>query len=521
MPELRVVEETWLGAPCLSYPDRPATVAHVLDTAVRRGAERVAFVLPDATEVTTGDFAALVAGAVATLRARGLASGDRVALAARNGLELAVAQFACAAGGFVLVGLNTRAAPAQWAYAVGHSRARLALATAAWRDPLREVLDGAAEVEDATELLCATRAPWALPAGLDEGATYAVVYTSGSTGRPKGSQVVHRASVHSALSYQAVLGLQPEERTAVLFPLYYISGMHAHVLPALLAGAASVLIDEATPAEYVDLLAEHRIGWAYAVPSVWQRALRSPRLCADELPGLARLGAGGAPFPAELLAALRARLPRTRLYDVYGLSETHSPATILTDAEFADHAGSVGRPLPCMQARTVSPDGTPTAPGEPGELWLRGALVTTGYLDDPAATAAAIRDGWLATGDVARIDAEGYVWLLDRVKDMVNRGGTKVFSAEVERVLRTHPGVADAAVVAVPDPVAGEAVYAFVVPRAEPAPATSALRALVTREIGDFAAPRFLTVLPELPRNPVGKVDKPALRERARAAVRR
>lgn len=534
-PAWDVVTETWLGAPCLSYRPRPASVAHLLDDAVRRDPAAPAFVVPPApgeigetATLTTGQFADLVAGAVESLRAQRLQPGDRLGVVAGNGLELAVAQFACAAGGFVLVGVNTRAAPAQWAWVLRHSRAALVAVTPAMRPRLEAALAAATDclpaptapvLHDAATLLTDRRGAWQPPADIDEAATYAVVYTSGSTGRPKGSQVVHRASVHSAMSYQGVLGLEPGERTAVVFPLYYISAMHAHVLPALLSGAVSVLVTDPSPAAYLRLLARERISWAYAVPAVWQQALRLPGFDAASLPRLRRLAAGGAPFPATLVAALRERLPAVRFLDVYGLTETHSPACVLTDTEFATHPGTVGRPLPCLEARTVHPDGRPTAAGEAGELWLRGALVTTGYLDDADATAAAIHDGWLATGDVARADADGYVTLLDRVKDMVNRGGTKVFSAEVERVLRGHPQISDAAVVAAPDPVAGEAVYAFLVTDASPPPGVRELRHLVTHALGDFAAPRFVEFLPELPRNPVGKVDKPALRERAREAA--
>lgn len=530
-PAWDVVTETWLGAPCLSYRPRPASVAHILDDAVRRDPDAPAFVVPpltgaggDPETLTAGQFAGLVAGAVESLRALGLQPGDRLGVVAGNGLELAVAQFACATAGFVLVGVNTRAAPTQWAWVLGQSRAALVAVTPAMRPRLEAALAAATPsaggvLHDAATLLTGRRGAWQPPADIDEAATYAVVYTSGSTGRPKGSQVVHRASVHSAMSYQGVLGLEPGERTAVAFPLYYISAMHAHVLPALLSGAVSVLVPDPSPAAYLRLLAAQQISWAYAVPAVWQQALRLPGFDAASLPQLRRLAAGGAPFPPALVAALRERLPGTRFFDVYGLTETHSPACVLTDTEFATHPGTVGRPLPCLQARTVHPDGRPTAVGEAGELWLRGALVTTGYLDDAGATAATVRDGWLATGDVARLDSDGYLTLLDRVKDMVNRGGTKVFSAEVERVLRGHPQISDAAVVAAPDPVAGEAVYAFLVADSSSPPGVRELRQLVTHALGDFAAPRFVEFLTELPRNPVGKVDKPALRERARQAT--
>jgi acyl carrier protein len=509
---LTVVTQTWNGGPALSYAGRPLTVVDVLDQAVRRDPHRVLFLLPDGTSLQRRDFADLVEGAAARLRARGLGPGDVVAVAARNGLELAVAQFACARAHLLLCGLNVHQAPALWEWLVQSSGARLVLAS----PEFAAALSGA---EDAASVLLGPGQPWAYDPGRDrpdEAATYCLVHTSGTTGRPKASRVVHRCSVHSAMSYAHLLDLGPDDVSAVLFPLYYISAMHAHVLPALLTGGACLLLPAATPAAYVSALAEHRVTWAYAVPSFWQLVLRRGGLSAERLPHLRRVGMGGSPWPPGMERDLRERLPRTRLYDVYGLSETHSPATMLLDEDFARHAGTIGRVLPCMEARV---DATT---GEAGELLLRGSLVTTGYEGAPDATAAAISpDGWFRTGDVARIDGDGFVTVLDRVKDMVNRGGHKVFSAELERVLLEHDGVADAAVVGVPDSVGEELVAAFVVPEPGAEVDPAALRRHVGAALADYAVPRFVHLVDDLPRGATGKTDKQVLRERAvRGAVR-
>ena len=497
-----VVVETWLGAPARSYARRPATVLDVLDRAVLRWPDAPAFLEPDGTAVSYRAFAARVERAAASLTARGLQPGEVVAVAAGNTLDLATLLYACARAGLVMVGLNTRLAPAQWAYMVDAMKSRLLLAEERYplvgAEPLGDVLREAEPREWAYT-------PADRPA---EDTAYAVVFTSGTTGRPKASQVVHRCSVHSAMSYQRVLALEPGEVTAVLFPMYYISAQHAHVLPAMLAGATCLLLDGPSPREYVDQLARHRVSWAYAVPSWWRLCLRVDEL--RDLPHLRRVAAGGAPFGGDLEVALRERLPAARLHDVYGLSETHSPATLLLDDEFAARPGSVGRPLDCMEAEVRDEDGRPVPAGTPGVLWLRGSLVTTGYAHDDDATRAAVVDGWFDTGDVARIDPDGYVWVLDRTKDMINRGGTKIFSAELEELLREHPAVDDAAVVGVPDGTAGEAVAAFLVVRA---PVTAAqVRAWVREGMADYAAPKLVEVLPELPRNAVGKTDKAALR---------
>ena len=510
-----VVPQTWLGAPALSYPRRPRTVVDVLRRAVARWPDQPAFVDPDDGTTTYRGFAARVAAAAAELRAAGLRPGDRVAVAARNCTAMAVLIFACAETRCVLVGLNTRLAPSEWVYMLLRSRVALAVTQASLAPALAAAAAEAAIPPDrvrSLEELTSGTSPADLTCPAAEADTYAVVWTSGSTGRSKASQVVHRCSVHSGMSYQRVLELGPGERTSVLFPLYYISAMHAHVLPAMLGGATCVLTADPDPGRWFEWLAEQEISWAYAVPAFWALATRDRGRAPVPLPRLRVVGAGGSPFPESLVAALRERVPSARLIDIYGLSETHSPATMLLDDDFAARPGSVGRPLPCMEVEIRRSPGGVAEAGEPGEIWLRGSLVTSGYLDDPVATAAAIQDGWFRTGDVGRVDAEGYLYVLDRVKDMINRGGTKVYSAEVERVLRTMPGVADAAVVAAPDVVAGEAVAAFVVRSSDTEFSALDVKKWVRAKLADYAAPTVVRFLTELPRNAVGKTDKPALR---------
>ncbi len=515
-----VTAEQWLGAPALSYPDRPRTVVDLLDRAVRRFGPRTYLSAPEG-DVTFTELAELVEGAVDRLAEEGVGAGDRLAVVGHNSLDLAVALFACARAGAVLVGLSTRMAPDQWTYLLAHSGAGLALAQPQYLDGLRGAAAGAGlaphRVRALGDHLTGRRRPWAYTAEQRPGEadTYTVVYTSGTTGRPKASRVVHRASVHSGLSYAQALGLTGDDVTPVVFSLTYISAMHAHLLPMLAVGGRCVLVADAGPTELVDTIARERATWVYLVPALWQRLLRVGRLSSPDLDHLRLGGFGGSPMPLAAIAELRRRLPHMALRDIYGLSETHSPATMLLDEEFEARPGSVGRPLPCMEAQVVDDAGAVLGPGQPGELWLRGSLVTTGYEGDPDATAAAITEGWFHTGDLARIDADGYVYILDRVKDMINRGGHKVFSAEVERVLVDHVAVDAAAVVGVADPVAGEAVVAFVTAHDGARPDPAELRRWVRARLADYAAPRWVHLVDELPRNPTGKVLKGELRRRA------
>jgi acyl-CoA synthetase (AMP-forming)/AMP-acid ligase II len=211
--------------------------------------------------------------------------------------------------------------------------------------------------------------------------------------------------------------------------------------------------------------------------------------------------------------ALRARMPQLRLYDAYGLTETHSPATILLDAEFRRKRGSVGRPVETADVRVVDDEGVDVVTGAAGELLIQGPMVTSGYFGDPGATAAAIRDGWLHTGDYARLDDEGYVYILDRKKDMITRGGFKIYSVEMEYLLVSHPAVREAAVFGVPDPLAFEAVAAYLVPADGARIDVSDIQQWVAARMADYAVPRFVRVVDALPRNRTGKIEKDTLRQ--------
>jgi long-chain acyl-CoA synthetase len=223
---------------------------------------------------------------------------------------------------------------------------------------------------------------------------------------------------------------------------------------------------------------------------------------------------GGAPIAPQTVQALREWLPGARLHNAYGMTETCSPTTILPDADALARISSVGLPIPTAEVRTVDPaTGRECEPDEVGELWVRGPMVVPGYWANPEATAQAIvEDGWLRTGDLARVDAEGYVTVVDRIKDMINRGGEKIYCVEVEEVLCAHPAVLEAAVVGVPDPVYGEAVRACVVPRPGATVDPEEVRAWVAGRLARFKVPREVLVMEALPRNPNGKVIKAALR---------
>ena len=512
-----VLEDSPHG-PVRCYRDRPGTIVEALDRAVRLFPDVVALETPEG-DVTYAELAELVEGAAERLAEEGLVPGDRLAVCLRNGLDIVIAIWAAARAGLVFVGLSTRLAPTQWAYMLSHSGAALALGHPEFIDGLHragaEAGMAGERVREVGDHLTGRRRPWrgaTLPFP-DEDSTYAVIYTSGTTGRPKASRIVHRGTMHSAVAYVRTLALTAGDRTAIVFPLYYVTGHVAQVTPMMLVGGTSVTVADIVPREFVQLIGQRRITYLMVVPSIWPLLLRVPGFGWPELAHVEIGAFGGSPVPISTIAALRERMPQLRRYDAYGLTETHSPATILLDSEFRRKPGSVGRPLPCADVRVVDDDGRDVPEGEAGELLIRGPMVTTGYFGDVPATEAALSDGWLRTGDYARVDEEGYVFILDRKKDMIMRGGNKVYSVELEYLLVSHPDIAEAAVFGVPDRLAYESVATYVVPAPGRTVDPASVQQWVAGHMADYAVPRHVRVVDVIPRNRTGKIDKFALRE--------
>src|SRR5438034_735825 len=265
-------------------------------------------------------------------------------------------------------------------------------------------------------------------------------------------------------------------------------------------------------AEAIRLLDAERITYMIAAPTVFTMMLQQPG-ARDAGRSLRRVGYGGAPTPPDGIVALREWLPQATLQNAYGMTETSSPTTLMPFGQELARISSVGWPVPIAELRTVDVGtGRECAADEVGELCIRGPHVVPGYWANPEATAATMGDGWMRSGDLARIDADGYVTIMDRLKDMINRGGEKIYCVEVEDVLCAHPAVLEAAVVGVADPVYGEAVKACVVPRAGVSVDPDDVRRFVAARLAKFKVPREIAVLDALPRNPNGKVIKSALR---------
>jgi acyl-CoA synthetase (AMP-forming)/AMP-acid ligase II len=500
--------------------DAAPTIVENLARGRRRFADRPLLEAPYGTVTTYGVFAELVEGAAERLASEGLRPGDRLALAARNGLDAAVAIWACARGGFVYVGLPTNLRATQWSYLLRHAGVSLALAESEFAEQLGAAgVDAglpADRVRGLGDHVTGRRRPWRDETPMpDPEATYAVVYTSGTTGRPKAAQICHRMSMHAARFYTDALRLAPEDKTAIHLPFHYVSGHITQLNPVMAAGGSAVAMPEFSAAKLVELIRDDAVTFLDVVPTIFSLLLHQRDFALPACAGLRVAAFGGAPMPTATLAELRARLPDLALHNVYGMSETAGVICALPAAESASMPESVGRTIPGVQVRLVDDDGREVPTGSPGELWVRGPIVTPGYLGDQEATTAAITGGWLHTGDYARVDDTGYVFVLDRKKDMIIRAGNKIYPVELEALLSGHPDIAEATVAGIPDGIAGEAVAVWVVPAPGGAVTPAEVKRWVRARMSDQAVPRYVAIVEAIPRNQTGKVDKKQLRELA------
>lgn len=484
------------------FAERPRSFYQLFSEAARRNPDGEALVCGE-ERLTWKGIEQRVAQVSAGLARRGVAPGDRIALMLGNRSEFVVSVYAAARLGAIVVPLSIRSQKPELASVLEHSGASLVIHESELADRLPEGPERIA-IYDFHKLLENLRTD---PVAPDEEDTAAILYTSGTTGRPKGAMLSHLGIVHSAMHYELGMRLSEHERSIAAVPLSHVTGLIALIAAMARCAGTLILLPAFKAADFLPLAARERMTHTVLVPAMYNLCLLEPDFERHDLSRWRIGGYGGAPMPLATIARLAEKLPGLQLMNLYGATETTSPATMMPAHETARHSDSVGRVVPCGEIRVVD-----------DELWIKGPMVVRGYWNDAAASAREFTDGFWHSGDIGAVDAQGFVYVFDRKKDMINRGGYKVYSAEVESALAEHPAVLEAAVVAVPCPVLGERVHAFVVLRSNTTP--ESLRAFCLERLADYKAPESFTFRAEpLPRNANGKVLKRALREELLSAA--
>ena len=449
-----------------------------------------------------------VAGGLAGM---GVGCGDRVALLTGNRAEFILVFLAVMRLGAIAVPIGHRLQAPEVAYILEHCGAVALLhdAELAERVPSADTLPGLRHRFTEPP----RGGPTATASGVHEEETAIILYTSGTTGRPKGAMLTHLNVVHSALHFEHAMGLNSGERSVLAVPISHVTGLVGIQVAMWQVAGAMIMMREFKAADFLRLAAAERATHTILVPAMYNLCLLQPDFGVQDLSAWRVGGYGGAPMPEATIAALADRLPGLGLVNAYGATETTSPVTLLPAALAAERPDSVGLALPCAEVIVMDPEGREVPAGESGELWIRGPMVVPGYWNNPEATAASFTSGFWHSGDVGSVDTAGFVRVFDRIKDMINRGGYKIFSVEVENVLAAHPGVLESAIIGRPCPVLGERVHAFVT-RRDPGLQAPALAAFCAERLADYKVPETFTLLDApLPRNANGKLLKRALRD--------
>ena len=465
---------------------------------------------------------AMLVGRVSALaqdwQQRGLRPGDRIAVLARNGPEFLIAYYAAAWGGFVIVPLNSRSHLDEMEFWLVDSGARLLVhdtfhGEAA--DGLCARIDGLDGFDvDALESGHSGTGDFTPRAADDVAAIY---YTGGTTGRSKGVALTHGNIHANALQSFALFGYRADTVFLHAAPMFHLADGASNFMLAL-AGACHGFLSDFDLDGLVNTIARDRITALVLIPTMVQRLVDHPQLDPRRLSTLDTIQYGGAPMPAGTLARARELFPGCGFVQCYGMTELSPVATILSRDDHRDarerpeRLRSVGRPVPGVEVRIVRPAGDEAGIGEKGEIAVRGATVMAGYWGQEELTRAAVRGGWMHTGDLGSLDADGYLCLHDRIKDMIISGGENIYSAEVENALSTHPDIAQCAVIGVPSAQWGETVHAVVVPRDGTRPEAGEIIAFCRARLTAYKCPKTVEFRSALPLTGAGKIQKAALR---------
>lgn len=462
----------------------------------------------DSGALTNADLLARVQLVASSLAARGIGRGDVVAVVLPNRVELILVLFAAWRLGAVVTPINPVLGPDEARYQVEDASSKLVVAAT-------DRADLGAPTLTLDALARTAGGDAAHPGALTEEDLALVIYTSGTTGSPKGVMLTHANLAAMTASFMEWFELDDADHSLLVLPLFHANGIVLGTLSPLRAGGQVTISGRFARDRFFSDVEEFRPTYFSAVPAIYAMLNALPEDVRPDTSSLRFAVCGAAPMPAEAIHRFEDRFGIT-LVEGYGLSETTTASTI-NPLHGLRKPGTVGLPLPGQRVAVVDEHGAPMPAGQRGEVVIAGPVVMAGYLGRPEDTAKTLISGWLHTGDIGRFDEDGYLQIVDRIKDMIIRGGENIYPKEIENALYTHPDVNEAAVVGRPDEVFGEVPVAFVVLRVSATSEAADLERHVATMLAPFKRPARIDVVEEIPKNPVGKIDKPALRRALQA----
>jgi long-chain acyl-CoA synthetase len=526
--EMKMMKEIHFNREIQVYENRPKHLFSMLEETVRKYGDKEALVLND-VRFTYHEMLKKVEQIAGNLRnSMCLKKGDRVALLLGNNIEFCLLVFACAKLGAIVVPLNTRLKETELSYMLNQSGSKMLFVDDEFLEKVENMRDDqnikqvqyfflignqTSKRKDYLPFEILEQTSSIMETNISEDDPLFIMYTSGTTGLPKGAVGSHLGAIHSSMNYHHVLKTDQEAKTLIAVPLFHVTGLIGQLLHMVRVGGTSVIMRRFKTEEYIRLTAEEEISFLFNVPAIYIMMMTHPNFSLYQYSKINCIAYGGAPMSSETINKLKKYFPNAYLHNAYGATETSSPATIMPQGYPDDKVTSVGMKVPVGEMKVVNDQDEPCPPGEVGELLIKGPMVVEGYWENAAANQTSFIDGYWRSGDLAKIDQEGFVYIVDRKKDLINRGGEKIFSIEVENVLYDHPKILEAAVVGIPDPIFGEAVKAVVVPKAQETIEVEEIRSFVADRLANYKVPRMIEIAEELPRNAAGKILKNVLKK--------
>lgn len=482
--------------------------------------DRVA-IIDESREITYGELLAEIKNTQSFFeKAFHVKCGDRVAILLENNIDCTVAFLAVIRLGAIAVIINTKLAKPEIDFIIQDAAPVLVLIGNQVFAPLVEgkMIPVYLISREQSKSKEGASSPADCSPGFHDIDCAVIMYTSGTTGLPKGAMITHHNITYAVDCYAKDVGLNKNDSTIVVVPLFYVTGLIAQMMVFLSLGSKIVLIRRFDADLALKKINQYQISHLHSVATVYLSLVTSiEKNQGLDLSCIRQALCGGGPITDALIERLKSHLPWLDFRRIYGLTESTSPGTVMpVDVQtMPEKSFSSGLPMRWMKAKVVNDDGQKVQSGESGELLIKGENVITSYWNNPEANRKSFVNGWLKTGDIAKIDQDGYVYILDRKKDMIIRGGEKVFCSEVEGVLALYPGVKEVAVIGIPDPYYGEVVKAFIVPMENTKLSIEDLMEFTRTRVAKFKVPAQIEIIDELPRSPVGKILKSALKSRS------
>jgi long-chain acyl-CoA synthetase len=506
------------------FKDRPRNIVELLENTVRKYPNKVGFISED-RRLTFKEFDGVVNRIAAGLATHGVKRGDHVALLLGIQLEFPLIFFALMKLGAMVVPLNTRFKGEELAYEINDSESRVLIVDEEfWPfiDSVRGRLKTIEKIFFNGQRVPEQTLPFTLlkesklhdfpRADSSESDDAAIMYTSGTTGKPKGAILHQRGFVLTAMLVSDFIQFEPEDKMICCIPLFHITGLTCLMLPPIFSGVTCVYMRQFRTKEFLEIMAKEKVTQYMGVINVIWLMIHHPDFEKYDFSPFRTALFGGSPATEEMVREIFNKLPHIQISVGYGLTECFAITTSTPFEDALRKIKAVGKCLPTVDVKIVDDEGREVQTGSIGEIVLGGAKVFKGYWKKPEATRETIVDGWVHTGDIGKVDEEGFVYVLDRKKDMINRGGEKIYSLEVENVICDNPKVLEVAVVGVPDRVMGEVVKACIALKPGAKATAEEIKIFCAERLADYKIPKFVEFMDSLPRNPAGKVNKPELR---------